>query len=73
MNSSGAVTGPTNPTAVLHIVYECLVKGTSGNQPTDTATAAINIAHNPWANVSNLIGVSTGDSTVWADTGEHAK
>lgn len=28
--------------------------GTSGTAPTDTATAAIYIAHNPWANIASL-------------------
>ena len=31
--------------------------GTTGTPPTDTATAAINIAHNPGANISNLIAL----------------
>ena len=31
--------------------------GTTGTLPTDTATAAINIAHNPAANVAPLYGV----------------
>ena len=31
----------------------------SGTQPTDTATAAINIAHNPGANVGALYGLAT--------------
>ena len=30
--------------------------GTSGTTPIDTASAAIDIAHNPWANVSALVG-----------------
>ena len=33
-----------------------------GTQPTDTATAALNIAHNPGANISNLIGLQTPSS-----------
>ena len=33
-----------------------------GTQPTDTATAAVNIAHNPGANISNLIGLQTPTS-----------
>ena len=33
--------------------------GTSGTQPGDTATAAINIAHNPGANIANLLALST--------------
>jgi streptogramin lyase len=33
-----------------------------GTQPIDTATAAVNIAHNPGANISNLIGLQTPSS-----------
>jgi sugar lactone lactonase YvrE len=33
--------------------------GSSGTPPTDTATAAINIAHNPGSNVANLYALST--------------
>jgi hypothetical protein len=33
-----------------------------GTQPADTATAAVNIAHNPGANISNLIGLQTPSS-----------
>jgi sugar lactone lactonase YvrE len=35
-------------------------KDLSGNLPTDTATAALNITHNPGANVSALYNLSTG-------------
>jgi hypothetical protein len=34
--------------------------GSSGTAPTDTATAAINIAHNPTANIAALYALSTG-------------
>jgi len=34
--------------------------GTSGSTPTDTASAAINIAHNPGANVANLFPLGSG-------------
>jgi hypothetical protein len=33
--------------------------GSTGTPPTDTATAAINIAHNPGANVANLYALAT--------------
>ncbi len=33
-----------------------------GTQPVDAATAAVNIAHNPGANISNLIGLQTPSS-----------
>src|ERR1019366_4404377 len=35
--------------------------GSTGTAPTDTATAAINIAHNPAANVAELYGLSTAN------------
>jgi hypothetical protein len=35
--------------------------GTSGTTPIDTASAAINIAHNPWANVTSLVNLPTGN------------
>jgi hypothetical protein len=34
--------------------------GATGTQPTDTATAAINIAHNPGTNVATLYGLASG-------------
>jgi hypothetical protein len=36
--------------------------GTSGTAPVDTASAAIDIAHNPWANVSALASLPTGNA-----------
>ncbi len=33
--------------------------GTTGTAPTDVTTAAINIAHNPWASVSTLLPLQT--------------
>lgn len=33
-----------------------------GTAPTDTATAALNIAHNPGANIANLFGLQTASS-----------
>ena len=59
VNSNGAVTGPTNPTPCYSLFTNALSGGTTGTQPTDTATAAINIAHNPGANLTNLFGLQT--------------
>jgi hypothetical protein len=39
-----------------------LSAGTSGTRAVDTATAAIAMAHNPWANVSTLISSPTGNA-----------
>jgi len=61
-NSSGTVTGPANPTPCYTLFTNALSGGTSGTQPADTATAAINIAHNPWANEANLYALQTPSS-----------
>jgi hypothetical protein len=59
VNSTGAVTGGTNPTSCYTLFSNAMSGGTTGTQPTDTATAAINIAHNPVAAVSALYGLSS--------------
>jgi streptogramin lyase len=59
VNSTGTVSGPTNPTACYTLFTNALSGGASGLQPTDTATAAINIAHYPGINVAALYGLST--------------
>jgi hypothetical protein len=60
VNSTGAVTGPTNATPCYTLFTSALSGGTTGTQPTDTATAAINMAHNPGANVASLFGLASG-------------
>ncbi|HWG18290.1 MAG TPA: hypothetical protein VN678_10530, partial [Acidobacteriaceae bacterium] len=62
INSNGAVTGPTNPTACYTLFTSALSGGTTGTQPTDTATAAINIAHNPGVNVAAIYGLPTAQA-----------
>lgn len=53
-------TGPTS-TGCMTLFANATADGTStGAQPTDTATAAINIAHYLGTNVANLFGLSTG-------------
>jgi hypothetical protein len=59
VNSTGAVTGPTNPTACYTLFTNAESGGTTGTQPTDTATATINIAHNPVAAVGALYGLAS--------------
>ena len=59
INSTGAVSGPANPTACYTLFNNALAGGTSGSIPTDTATAAINIAHNPGVNVAALYGLAS--------------
>ena len=60
VNTNGAVTGPTTPTTCYTLFTNALSGGTTGIQPTDTATAAINIAHNPGASVATLYGLASG-------------
>jgi len=62
INTNGAVTGGASPTPCYTLFTNALSGGTTGTQPADTATAAINIAHNPWANIANLFGLQTGTS-----------
>jgi len=59
VNSSGSVAAG-QPCYTLFT--NALSGGTTGTQPTDTATAAINIAHNPWANVAALFGLATASA-----------
>lgn len=60
VSTNGAVTGPTNPTPCYTLFTNALSGGTTGTQPLDTATAAINIAHNPGVNIANLLALQTG-------------
>jgi len=63
INSNGAVTGPSTPSACYTLFANTTADGTSnGTQPTDTATAAINIAHNPGINVAALYGLAPAQS-----------
>jgi streptogramin lyase len=63
VNSNGAFSGPTNPTACYTLFTTATSDGTtSGTQPTDTATAAINIAHYPGSNVAALSALITAQS-----------
>jgi sugar lactone lactonase YvrE len=58
VNTDGAVSGPTTPTPCYTLFTNALSGGTTGSQPTDTATAAINIAHNPAANIAPLFALA---------------
>jgi hypothetical protein len=60
VNTNGTTTGGTSPTPCYTLLTNALSGGTTGSQPTDTATAAINIAHNPGANVDTLWGLIPG-------------
>ena len=61
VNSSGAYTGPTNPSTCYTLFNDAQSAGSSGTIPSDTATAAINMAHNPGANIAALYGLSTAN------------
>ena len=62
INSNGTVTGGANPTPCDTLLTNALSGGTTGTQPADTATAAVNIARNPWANITNLFALQTANS-----------
>jgi len=63
VNSNGALAGPAaSPCSTLF--SNATADGTAtGTEPTDTATAAINIAHFPGANVAALYAVATPAAT----------
>jgi streptogramin lyase len=55
VNTDGTVADVnSNPTACYTLFTSALSGGATGTQPTETATAAINIAHNPAANIPAL-------------------
>jgi hypothetical protein len=60
VNTNGSISGPSNPTPCYTLVNNAQSAGSSGTIPTDTATAAINMAHNPGTNVANLYALSGG-------------
>jgi hypothetical protein len=62
INSNGAVTGPASPTACYTLFNNAMSGGSTGTVPTDTATAAINIAHHPGQNIAALYGAATPSS-----------
>ncbi|HEY0308690.1 MAG TPA: hypothetical protein VGB94_11055 [Acidobacteriaceae bacterium] len=53
---SGSISAPCNT-----LFAATLSGGTTGTTPTDTATAAINIAHNPGSNIATLYGLTTAN------------
>jgi streptogramin lyase len=59
VNSTGAITGPTDPTNCYTLFSNSKTGGSSGTMPLDTATAAINIAHNPGANIATLYALAS--------------
>jgi streptogramin lyase len=54
VNTTGIVSGPTNPTVCYTLFNDTLSGGATGTAPTNTATSAIYLAHNPGANLDAL-------------------
>ena len=67
INSSGALTGPISPSTCYTLFNAAQSAGSSGTIPSDTATAAINIAHNPAANIASLCGLQTATAPFQPD------
>ena len=59
VNSSGAITGGGSPTPCYTLFTNAMNGATA---PSETATAAINIAHNPGSNIDALYGLVTPGS-----------
>jgi hypothetical protein len=62
VNTASSTTTPSTPSSLCSMLFENATSDgtTSGTMPTDTATAAINIAHHPTANVGTLYGLING-------------
>jgi hypothetical protein len=61
VNSNGAISSTPVPTTCYALFSNATSDGTaSGTQPTETVTAALNMAHNPGANVANLYSLAPG-------------
>jgi DNA-binding beta-propeller fold protein YncE len=62
VNSNGVVSASPTPTPCYTLFSNALSSGTTGTMPSDTATAALNIARNPGANVANLFNLQTASA-----------
>jgi len=63
VNSNGALTASLNPSACYTLFSNATADGTStGTQPAETASAAINIAHYPGANVAALYVLAASET-----------
>jgi hypothetical protein len=60
--NTNSTSGGGASVACTTLFSDALSGGTSGTAPTDTATAAINIAHNPGANVAGLYALPTAQA-----------
>jgi sugar lactone lactonase YvrE len=69
INSNGAITGPSSPTTCYTLFNNALSGGSTGSAPTDTATAAINIAHHPYVSAAvstNLFNLEAANGAPFA-------
>jgi hypothetical protein len=62
INTGGTEAGPTSPTACYTLLHHATTGGSSPIIPSETATAAINIAHHPATDVATLAALSTPTS-----------
>jgi len=62
INTNGALTGPATPSACYTLFNSAKSAGSTGTAPADTATAAINMAHNPGSNIATLYGLPTAQA-----------
>jgi len=60
--NSNSTSGGGPSAACTTLFSAALSGGTAGSAPSDTATAAINIAHNPSANIAALYALPTGQA-----------
>lgn len=69
INTNGSVTGPTNPTACYTLFNNATSNGTgTGTIPADTFQAALYMARNPTANITNLTGLVGGTGAPFQPT-----
>jgi streptogramin lyase len=71
VNSNGAVTGPTNPSPCYTLFNNAPSAGVNPTIPTDTGTAALNIARDPGGqngvNIANLFSLQTAGAAFQPD------
>jgi hypothetical protein len=65
VNSNGSIASSPVPTSCYTLFSNATSDGTSsGSLPTETVTAALNVAHNPGANVANLFALASAQAPV---------
>jgi len=61
-SANASVVTANESTQCSTLFADTLSAGTTGTRPIDTATAAIDMAHNPWANANSLVSLPTGNA-----------